>query len=84
MTSLIFFQNPRLLIVAILTIVASGAAAYWQLPRIEDPILKKRVGVVTTVYPGATASQMESLIAIPIEQELESLKESLKDESKEA
>lgn len=75
MTALFFFQNPRLLIIAVFTIVASGVGAFWLLPRIEDPILKKRVGVVTTVFPGATASQMESLVAIPIEQTLESVRQ---------
>ena len=75
MTALFFFQNPRLLIIAIFTVVASGIGAFWLLPRIEDPILQKRVGVITTVFPGATAAQMESLVAIPIEQELESVHE---------
>lgn len=75
MTTIYFLKNPRLLMVVVFSILVAGVGSYLQLPRMEDPVLRKRVGVITTVYPGGTAQQMESLIAIPIERELESISE---------
>ncbi len=63
-------RNPRLLVLTLLVILAAGLAAIWMLPRLEDPILSRRVAVISTVYPGADARQVESLVTIPLEQVL--------------
>ena len=64
------YRNPRLLILSLVVIIMAGLAAIWMLPRLEDPILSQRVAVVSTVYPGANASQIESIITQPLEESL--------------
>lgn len=70
MGSLFFYQNPRLLLILIVGLCASGVSSFLMLPRMEDPILRKRVGVISTVFPGATAEELEMLVAVPIEKAL--------------
>ena len=69
------FKNPRILVLTIATVVVAGLTSLWVLPRLEDPVLGKRVAVVSTVYPGANANQVESLVTIPIEEQLSSIAE---------
>jgi multidrug efflux pump subunit AcrB len=38
------------------------------MPRLEDPILKRRVGAITVSLPGAATTEIESSVTIPIEQ----------------
>ena len=64
------YRNPRLLILSLVVIIMAGLAAIWILPRLEDPILSQRVAVVSTIYPGANASQIESIITQPLEESL--------------
>ncbi len=68
------YQNPRILLLAICVIVVAGSAAYTTLARMEDPILTRRVALVTTVFPGADAERVESLVARKIEQQLANVK----------
>ena len=49
------YRNPRLLVLAVGIIVTAGLAALHVLPRMEDPVLTRRVGLVTTTFPGADA-----------------------------
>ncbi len=69
------YRNPRLLVLSLLVLGIAGLSAVWRLPRLEDPILSRRVGVVSTVYPGAQAQQVESIITIPLEQGLSGIPE---------
>jgi multidrug efflux pump subunit AcrB len=69
------YRNPRLLVLAVLVIVMTGTAAIWLLPRLEDPVLSQRVAVISTVYPGANARQIESVVTMPLEQALGSIPE---------
>ncbi len=62
------YKNPRILVLTIATIMIAGVSSFLVMPRLEDPVLGKRVAVVSTVYPGADAQQIESLVAIPIEE----------------
>ena len=70
-----FYQRPRLLILSLMSIVAVGVSSLIVMPRLEDPPLRQRVGVITTVYPGATAEQVEATITQPIENRLASIGE---------
>ena len=58
-----------------LSIVIAGIACFLVMPRLEDPILGQRVGVITATLPGADPTEMESTVTIPIEQWLESFTE---------
>ena len=61
MTTL-FYRNFRLLILAILIIVAWGISSFFTLPRLEDPELVSRFASITTFWPGANAQRVETLI----------------------
>ena len=74
MTTL-FYRNFRLLILAILIIVAWGISSFFTLPRLEDPELVSRVAVVKTFWPGADAQRIETLITEKIEAELSEVEE---------
>lgn len=71
----LFYRNPRLLGLTLAIVAVAGFAAYQVLPRQEDPRLTKRALLVTTLYPGADAEQVESLVTEKIEEELEEIEE---------
>src|SRR5215469_7256276 len=58
-------------------IVASACAgiyAYFHLGRAEDPAFTVKVLTVTAVWPGATAQEMQDLVADPLEKRLQELR----------
>lgn len=67
MISDFLYRNPRILIPLIALIFVAGISSYYVLPRMEDPVLGKRVAVVSTSFPGADAERVESLVTRPIE-----------------
>jgi multidrug efflux pump subunit AcrB len=69
----LFFRNPRLTILSIGLIAVAGLASFQSLPRQEDPTLSRRMGVVTTLYRGASAQRVESMVTEKIEDELQEL-----------
>lgn len=69
------YRNPRLLLLAIGVIAVAGLSSFWLLPRLEDPVLGKRVAVISTVFPGADAQRVESLVTIQLEQQLQGIAE---------
>lgn len=73
MMAAFLMHRPRLLLLVIGVVTASGLSSYWVLPRLEDPVLGRRVGIVGTVFPGADAERVESLVTIPIEDRLRAI-----------
>jgi multidrug efflux pump subunit AcrB len=69
------YRNPRILILAIAVIGVAGLTSLFLIPRLEDPVLRQRVGLISTAYPGGDAQQVETLVTIPIEQQLASIPE---------
>lgn len=67
------FRNPRILLLLVVVIVVAGVSSWFVLPQLEDPVLGRRVGLISTVYPGANAGQVESLVTIPLEESLQGL-----------
>ncbi len=51
-------------------LLASGVLSYFTMPIEEDPRLKERNGVLSIVYPGANAREIERLIVQPVEDQL--------------
>ena len=51
----------------------AGIYAYFQLGRAEDPSFTIKVLTVTAVWPGATAQEMQDLVAEPLEKRLQEL-----------
>jgi multidrug efflux pump subunit AcrB len=57
----------------IIAIIASGLVAYLKLGRAEDPLFTVKALTVTAAWPGATAQEMQDLVADPIEKRLQEL-----------
>lgn len=73
MIAVYLYRHPRILLLVIFVVIASGLSSYFVLPQLEDPVLSRRVGVVTTAFPGATPEKVESLVTVPIEEAFESI-----------
>jgi len=58
----------------IIVLSISGAYAFVKLGRAEDPAFTVKVLTVTTVWPGATAQEMQDLVAEPLEKRLQELR----------
>ena len=57
----------------ILAVVVAGAFAYFNLGRAEDPIFTIKIFTVTAAWPGATAQEMQDLVAEPLEKRMQEL-----------
>ncbi|ACL59247.1 efflux RND transporter permease subunit [Methylobacterium nodulans] len=57
----------------ILAVAASGSFAFLRLGRAEDPNFTIKVAVVTVLWPGATAREMQDQVADRIEKKLQTL-----------
>jgi multidrug efflux pump subunit AcrB len=71
----LFYRNRQLLILTITLILVWGLSSFFTLPRLEDPEITQRVATVTTVFPGASAERVETLVTEAIEQELSEIEE---------
>ena len=57
----------------ILLLAAAGAYAFVKLGRAEDPAFTIKTLTVTTAWPGATAREMQDLVAEPLEKRIQEL-----------
>ena len=55
-------------------IILSGTYAFLRLGRAEDPSFTIKTLTVTTVWPGATAQEMQDLVAEPLEKRMQELR----------
>ncbi|MFC1545566.1 efflux RND transporter permease subunit [Gemmatimonadota bacterium] len=63
-------RNPISVIVLIVIIVVMGLSSYSRIPKEASPEITIPNIVVSTIYPGASPDDMESLVTQPLEQEL--------------
>jgi len=68
-----FIKNFRFTYLIIITIVLLGVYAIAIMPRESDPEIKIPFAVVTTVYPGATPTDIEELVTDKIEEKIKNL-----------
>lgn len=73
--STLFYREPRLVALMALVLIAAGASAFLALGRQEDPTITNLFASITTVYPGADAERVESLVTDPIEEALQGVAE---------
>ena len=71
----LFYRNRQLLFLTLTLIVVWGASAFFTLPRLEDPEIVQRVSTITTIFPGASAERVESLVTDKIEEEFSDVEE---------
>ncbi|MEM8953234.1 MAG: efflux RND transporter permease subunit [Verrucomicrobiota bacterium] len=71
----LFVKNRHLLILFVMVAIVGGLSALKGLPRLEDPVITNRFPLVITVFPGASADRVESLVSERIERELKEIAE---------
>lgn len=72
------FILKRPLITGLLVIalpIVAGMFAYRSLPKEGEPEISAPVAIIVTVFPGASPSEIESLVTAPLEEELSDLKD---------
>src|SRR4029077_4052963 len=65
--------HPALMLFLIVMLGAAGLFSYRSLGRAEDPSFTIKVVIVTGMWPGATAAEMQTQVADPIEKKLQEL-----------
>ena len=68
-------QKPRLVLLVISMLCLSGLASFRNMARQEDPQFPSRNGLITVLYPGATAEALERLVLEPLEDEISQVEE---------
>ncbi|MGJ4909489.1 efflux RND transporter permease subunit [Bradyrhizobium sp. HKCCYLS2033] len=66
-------NHPPLVLFLILALGVAGFFSYQKLGRAEDPFFTVKVVNVSVMWPGATAAEMQSQVADPIEKKLQEL-----------
>ncbi len=66
-------EHRPLVLFMIILIGIAGALSFRQLGRSEDPNFTVKVAVITAIWPGATATEMQDQVADPIEKKLQEL-----------
>ena len=66
----LFYRQPRLLALVLLVLIAAGLSALATIGRQEDPTITNLQASISTIYPGADPSRVESLVTRKIETEL--------------
>lgn len=61
------YRNPVMANLAFLLVLAVGALSYSNLPREENPTVQFNWVEITTLYPGASADQVEQKVTRPLE-----------------
>jgi multidrug efflux pump subunit AcrB len=67
-TARFFVEHRQVALVLLLGTFAWGWYSFAKMPKRKDPIIPVRVAVASCKWPGATAEEIEQLIARPIEQ----------------
>ncbi|ABW31633.1 efflux RND transporter permease subunit [Acaryochloris marina] len=70
-----FYRNTRLLILTICIILVWGLSSFHVLPRMEDPAISQWTGKITTRFPSASATRVDSLVTEKLEQKLQEVEE---------
>ena len=68
-------RNPAVVLFLIIATALSGTWAYLSLGRAEDPNFTIKTMIVQAVWPGATASDTQRLVAEPLEKRLQEMPE---------
>lgn len=75
-------NNAQFTITIVLLFVLVGVVSYLNMPRSEDPQFDLPVTLIEVVYPGASPSDIETLVVDPLEQEIAEIENIKKIEAK--
>jgi HAE1 family hydrophobic/amphiphilic exporter-1 len=62
-----YFNNVRIVILFVLVLAVGGASSFVSIPRNLSPEVEIPIVFISTILPGASSEDVESLITIPIE-----------------
>lgn len=68
-----YFRNVRVVVLLILALAIAGISSFLLMPRDLNPSVEIPIVFVSTALPGASPSDVESLVTIPIEKEIRAL-----------
>jgi len=60
-------RNSRVLILLVALLLSLGLLSFLKVPKLEDPHLNNRNGIILTPFPGAQAKRVESLVTEKLE-----------------
>src|SRR4029450_12683890 len=66
-------SHPTLILFLMIILGVAGYFSYQKLGRAEDPFFTAKVVNVSAIWPGATAQEMQTQVADPIEKKLQEL-----------
>ena len=66
-------SHPALILFLIIALGVAGFFSYQRLGRAEDPFFTVKVVNISAIWPGATAAEMQTQVADPIEKKLQEL-----------
>ena len=69
----VFLKQRQIVIFSLIFIVIFGVFSYIQIPKQENPNTNFPAAMITTVYPGATSSEVEVMVSQKIEDRLQSI-----------
>ncbi|MFT7384389.1 MAG: multidrug efflux pump subunit AcrB, partial [Urechidicola sp.] len=67
--------RPRLVVLVVTMLFLAGLASFGGMSRQEDPQFPYRNGLITVLYPGATAEVMERLVLEPLQDRISQVEE---------
>ncbi len=68
-----YISNMRIVILSVIAILFLGVISYLSIPRRLNPEIKISIVTVITALPGASPSDVESLVTIPLERNLQNI-----------
>src|SRR5258707_9810610 len=66
-------SHPALILFLVVALGVAGFVSYQKLGRAEDPFFTVKVVNISAIWPGATAAEMQTQVADPIEKKLQEL-----------
>ena len=67
-------RNRKLVAFAIVVLIVGGILGVYSMSKLEDPEIKIKSAVVTTIYPGASAHEVELEVTDVIEKSIRTMK----------
>ena len=66
-------KNKKIVLFLVVIAILSGFYCYYIIPKQESPDVSAPVAMITTIYPGASSSDIESLVTKKIEEKVEEI-----------
>jgi multidrug efflux pump subunit AcrB len=74
-------KNAQFALTIVVLLVLVGIVSYFQMPRSEDPQFDMPITLIEVIYPGASPTDIESLVVNPLEEEFSDIENIQKIES---